>query len=84
MLWHLLFFYYSNILDLTLPSSTNKTWFYNHVDEIFIDGPRLNTARFFHAAGLLLDSVTQGSLLKGIDNILEQVASFVYMSRGFL
>ena len=52
----------------TLPSSTNKTWFYNHVDEIFIDGPILNTARFYHAAGLLLDSVTQGNLSKGIDN----------------
>jgi len=43
--------------------STNKTWFYNHVDEIFIDGPKLNTARFFHAAGLLLDSVTQEKLV---------------------
>ena len=59
------FYIIQTFLDLTFPSSTNKTWFYNHVDEIFIDGPRLNTARFYHAAGLLLDSVTQGNLLKG-------------------
>ena len=52
---------------------TDKTWYFNHENKNFIEGPRLRQARGYFAAGLILDSVTNEEIIvvtggQGYDN----------------
>ena len=40
-----------------------ETYYYNHSDEQWIDGPNMNQARYVHAAGIITDEATEERLV---------------------
>ena len=45
--------------------SQAKTYYYNHTNEEWINGPRLNQARQVHAVGIVTDEVIEDELVIG-------------------
>ena len=41
----------------------DKTWYFNHVTQEFINGPNLRIARAHHAAGVFIDSKSKEALV---------------------
>ena len=44
-------------------TALDKTWYFNHVTQEFIDGPNLRISRSGHAAGVFVDSVSKEVLV---------------------
>lgn len=53
----------SAFYDNAFGSTTGSTHYYNHKDQVWVDGPTLNIARRSHAAGIVTDQVTKKTLI---------------------
>ena len=61
-------------------TALDKTWYFNHVTQEFIDGPNLKISRVGHAAGVFIDSVSKEALVVVAGGINENKG---YMNYGF-
>ena len=50
-------------INSTHSIAMDKTWYFNHVTQEFINGPNLRIARAHHAAGVFIDSETKEALV---------------------
>ena len=46
-----------------ISTTVSNTWYFNHEDQTFTEGPELNNSREFFSVGLVKDSVTKENLI---------------------
>ena len=74
-------------INSTHSIAMDKTWYFNHVTQEFINGPNLRIARALHAAGVFIDSETKEALVVvvggiGEDNIIDNALDSTEILKG--